>query len=61
MRQNYLEKGYLTVNEAAKIQGITHTSMLNRIYKGRYDGEYVRVTDRMILLAPSTVEKIRKH
>ena len=54
-RQHYLEEGYITVTEAGNLLGITHTSMLARIKKGLYDGGFVWVTDRAILMNPESI------
>lgn len=50
LKQRYLDRGWLTLYEAASKMGITPAGLKYRIEKGKFDGEFVIVEERGTML-----------
>ena len=57
LKQRYIERGWLTVSEAAKRISITTAALRYRIKTGSFSGEYIVVEERRgtVLINPETL------
>lgn len=46
VREHYIEKGYMTSTEKAKMLGISRSSLIKRVADGLYFGDAVKVSDK---------------
>ena len=50
MKDRYLDRGWLTLDEAAKKIGISSPALRYRLSRGKYDGMYIQVEKRNTIL-----------